>query len=68
LVGDGDEDEPLFNAAEVRKMLGIATNNVYQLPINRVRVDKRTVRWRPSAVREFIERGDKKPLPGPDSR
>jgi predicted DNA-binding transcriptional regulator AlpA len=49
-------------------MLGIANNNVYQLPINRVRVGKRTVRWRPAAVREFIEQGDENSLPGPDSR
>ena len=68
LEGDSDEDEPLLKAAEVGKMLGIATNNVYQLPINRVRVGKRTVRWRPAAVREFIEQGDESPLPGSDSR
>jgi predicted DNA-binding transcriptional regulator AlpA len=49
-------------------MLGIANNNVYQLPINRVRVGKRTVRWRPAAVREFIERVDENPLPGPGSQ
>ena len=67
LVGDGDEDEPLLKAAEVGKMLGIPTSNVYQLPINRVRVGKRTVRWRPAVVREFIEQGDENPLPGPDS-
>ena len=68
LEGDSDEDEPLLKAAEVGKMLGIPTNNVYQLPINRVRVGKRTVRWRPAAVREFIEQGGENPLPGPDSR
>ena len=68
LVGDSDEDEPLLKAAEVGKMLGIPTSNVYQLPINRVRVGKRAVRWRPAVVREFIEQGDENPLPGPDSR
>ena len=68
LVGDSYEDEPLLKAAEVGKMLGIPTSNVYQLPINRVRVGKRTVRWRPAAVREFIEQGDESPLPGPDSQ
>ena len=68
LVGDSDEDEPLLKAAEVGKMLGIPTSNVYQLPINRARVGKRSVRWRPAVVREFIERGDENPLPGPDAR
>jgi len=68
LVGDGDEDEPLLKAAEVGNLLGIPTKNVYQLPISRVRVGKRTVRWRPAAVREFIEQGDENSLPGPDSR
>ena len=68
LLDDGYEDEPLLKAAEVGKMLGIPTNNVYQLPIDRVRVGKRTVRWRPAVVREFIDQGDESPLPGPDSR
>jgi predicted DNA-binding transcriptional regulator AlpA len=67
LEGDSDEDEPLLKAAEVGKMLGIPTNNVYQLPIDRVRVGKRTVRWRLAVVREFIEQGDESPLPGQDS-
>ena len=60
LVGDSYDDEPLLKAAEVGKMLGIPTNNVYQLPINRVRVGKRTVRWRPAVVREFIEQRDER--------
>ncbi len=58
LLDDGYDDEPLLKAAEVGKMLGISTNSVYQLPIKRVRVGKRTVRWRPELVREFIERRD----------
>ena len=58
LVDDSYDDEALLKAAEVGKMLGIPTNSVYQLPIKRVRVGKRTVRWRPELVREFIERRD----------
>ena len=60
LVGDSYDDEPLLKAADVGKMLGIPTNNVYQLPINKVRVGKRTVRWRPAVVREFIEQRDER--------
>jgi CheY-like chemotaxis protein len=55
-------DEPLLKAADVGRMLGIPSKDVYQLPINRVRVGKRTVRWRPALVREFIEQRDESPL------
>ena len=68
LVGDSYDDEPLLKAAEVATMLGIPTNNVYKLPINRVRVGTRTIRWRLAVVREFIEQKDESPLPGPDSQ
>ena len=61
LLDDSNDDEPLLKAAEVGKRLGIPTNSVYQLPIKRVRVGKRTVRWRPELVREFIERRDESP-------
>jgi len=57
-VDDSSDDEPLLKAAEVGKMLGISANSVYQLPIKRVRLGKRTVRWRPELVREFIELRD----------
>ena len=60
-VGDAYDDEPLLKAAEVGEMLGIPTDSVYQLPIKRVRVGKRTVRWRPELVREFIEQRDESP-------
>lgn len=59
-VHDSSDDEPLLKAAEVGKMLGISANSVYQLPIRRVRVGKRTVRWRPELVREFIELRDER--------
>jgi predicted DNA-binding transcriptional regulator AlpA len=61
VVDDGSDDEPLLKAAEVGKMLGISTSSVYQLPIERVRLGKRTVRWRPELVREFIELRDESP-------
>lgn len=61
VVDDRSDDEPLLKAAEVGKMLGIAANSVYELPIKRVRLGKRTVRWRPELVREFIELRDESP-------
>jgi CheY-like chemotaxis protein/predicted DNA-binding transcriptional regulator AlpA len=60
-LDDTAEDEPLLKAAEVATMLGISTNSVYALPIERVRVSKRTVRWRRVVVREFIEYRDESP-------
>jgi predicted DNA-binding transcriptional regulator AlpA len=68
LLGDSRDEEPLLKAADVGKMLGIPTSNVYQLPINRVRLGKRTVRWRPALVREFIEQRDESPVLGLASR
>lgn len=56
LVGDGYDPEPLLTAEEVGEILQVPTKSVYDLPIQRVRVSKGRVRWRPADVRAFIER------------
>ena len=56
LVGDGYDDEPLLDAREVGRVLCLPIKGVYDLPIPRVRVGLRSIRWRPSVIREFIER------------
>lgn len=55
LVGDGYDDEVLLKARDVARRLGLSVNQVYELPIPRVRVGKRSIRWRPRAVDAFIE-------------
>jgi predicted DNA-binding transcriptional regulator AlpA len=54
LVGDGYDPEPLMTATEVAKVLKLAPKAVYDLPIKRVRLGPRRLRWRPEDVRAFI--------------
>lgn len=56
LVGDGLDPEPLLTAAEVGAWLKVPAKSVYGLPVRRVRLANRSVRWRPVDVREFIQR------------
>lgn len=56
LVGDGYDDEPLLTVREVGEMLSVPWKSVYDLPLPRVRITRRRIRWRPADVREFIDR------------
>ena len=56
LVGDGYDVEPLLTAAEVAEILNVPVKSVYEIPIRRVRIGTRRIRWRPADVREFIDR------------
>lgn len=53
--GDGYDLEQLLTAEEVGEILKVPKKSVYELPIPRVRIGKRRIRWRPEAVRKFIE-------------
>ena len=55
LKGDGYDPEPLMTAEDVADVLRVREKAVYELPIPRVRVSQRRVRWRPADVREFID-------------
>lgn len=55
LVGDGWDPEPLLTAEEVGEILQVPKKSVYELPIPRVRISKRRIRWRPKDVRQFVE-------------
>lgn len=56
LVGDGHDPEPLWTAAQVAKVLQVPQKSVYDMPIRRVRLGPRRIRWRPRDVRDFIHR------------
>ncbi|MFH1764906.1 MAG: hypothetical protein ABIF09_12010 [Gemmatimonadota bacterium] len=56
LVGDGYDSEPLWTAEQVARYLSVPPKSVYDLPMPRVRVGRRRIRWRPADVREFISR------------
>ena len=56
LVGDGYDIEPLLTAEEVGRILRVPTKSVYELPIPRIRLGIRSIRWRPCDVRAFIDR------------
>ena len=55
LAGDGNDSERLLTADEVGEWLNVPKKRVYELPIRRVQVGPRTVRYRPVDVREFTE-------------
>ena len=47
--------EPLMTAAEVASVLVVNTKRVYELGIPSIRLSNRTIRWRPSDVKEYID-------------
>lgn len=55
LVGDGYDAEPLLTAKEVGKLLNVPWKSVYDLPIRRVVLGRRRIRWRLRDVVEFID-------------
>ena len=55
-VGDGYDEEPLLTVEEVGEILRVPVKSVYDLPIKRVRIGQRRLRWRPVDVREFVNR------------
>ncbi len=61
LVGDGYDPEPLLDAKQVARILRIPPKSVYELPLPRVRIGRRRVRWRPAELREFISRRSEMP-------
>jgi len=56
VVGDGYDVEPLLTAGDVGTLLKLPPKSVYELPIPRVRLGPRRIRWRPVDVRAFIAR------------
>jgi predicted DNA-binding transcriptional regulator AlpA len=56
LVGDGFDLEPLLKARDVARILQVPEKSVYELPIPRVELGPRRIRWRPADVNEYINR------------
>ncbi len=44
-----------MTAAEVASVLVVNTKRVYELGIPSIRLSNRTIRWRPSDVKEYID-------------
>ena len=55
LVGDGYDAEQLLTVGQVADLIAVSRQEVYRLDIPRVRIRKRSLRWRPSDVRAWIE-------------
>lgn len=56
LKGDGWDPEPLLTASELSEKLSIPQKAVYSLPIPRIRISERRVRWRPEDVTAWLEK------------
>jgi predicted DNA-binding transcriptional regulator AlpA len=54
VVGDEYDVEPLLTAGDVSTVLKLPAKSVYELPIPRVQLGPRRIRWRPADVRAFI--------------
>jgi len=54
LIGDGYDAIPLLTAEDVARWLSVPVKRVYELPLPRVRVGLRSVRWLPEDVHQFI--------------
>lgn len=53
---DAWDPEPLMTAGQVAEALGVRRSRVYEIPVRRVRIGRRTLRWRPEDVRNYLER------------
>ena len=53
-VRAGSEEERLLTAREVASILSVPLSSVYSLPIPRVQVGPRRIRWRMSDVNAFV--------------
>ena len=56
LVAAGQDVEPLLTAQDVGELLQLPAKSVYELPIPRVRLGPRRIRWRPADVVAFVAR------------
>ena len=56
LVGDGFDPEPLLKATDVARILRLPEKSVYALPIPRIVLGPRRIRWRPTDVNAYINR------------
>lgn len=54
IVGDGYDSEPLWTPREVAAFVGVPYKRVLDLPIPRIRLSSRRIRYRPAAVREYV--------------
>jgi hypothetical protein len=55
LVGDGYDIEPLLDAHGVASILHVPYKTVYDLPIKRLRLSNRRIRYRPADLRAYID-------------
>ena len=60
LVGDGLDEERLLTAAQVASVLQVPRKSVYELPIRRIRLGPRRVRWRWMDIEAFLDRRTEK--------
>lgn len=54
-IREGEDLEPLLTADDVAAYVQVPKKSVYELPIPRVRISKRRIRWRPADVRQYVE-------------
>jgi len=55
LVGDGYDSEPLWTPRDVAEYVGVPYKRVLDLPIPRIRLSSRRIRYRPQTVREYVQ-------------
>jgi hypothetical protein len=54
LIGDGWDAEELWTPRETAAYLSISTKRLYDLPVPRIRLSTRRIRYRPATVRAYV--------------
>jgi len=54
IVGDGYDVEPLWTPHDAAAFLRVPVKRLYELPIPRIRLSSRRIRYRPETVRAYM--------------
>jgi len=54
LVGDGFDSEELWTPVETAAFLRVSVKRLYEMPVPRIRLTKRRIRFRPATVRQYV--------------
>ena len=54
IVGDGYDSEELWTPVEAAAFLRVSVKRLYEMPVPRIRLTTRRIRFRPATVRAYV--------------
>ena len=54
LIGDGYDSEELWTPVEAAAFLRVSVKRLYEMPVPRIRLTTRRIRFRPATVRAYV--------------